>query len=236
MRQQRVQGQPPQGHEVNIRPTNRMRRQRPSLISNSSSISSYSPPWVMTHRPQSQSTSWPTDYDILSSEPSVSLNGTASSTWQEEAHWMSFRNAVHYFASKTLQDSEPSSPLDDSKRTSTSETSHRRQSREGSPPVREIIGLTYYDDATHHGHADDAINRDHASRSTPGAPGTSEKEIVAKNSDKTAGHSDEQVKSLASELAETKMRLALVQAERDELEFALLIGGVSESRSLSGGS
>lgn len=92
----------------------------------------------------------------------TSLNNEAACTsWQEEAHWMSFRNAVQQFASLKLTDEK----------------------------------LLEADE--------DELSEEEASPKPPSP------------SNSTAS-------SLASDLAETKMRLALAQAERDELEFALL--------------
>jgi hypothetical protein len=82
-------------------------------------------------------------------------------SWQEEAHWMSFRNAVQQFASLKLTDEEFLEADEDE---------------------------------------------------------LSDEEV----SPKPPSPSSSTVSSLASDLAETKMRLALAQAERDELEFALL--------------
>jgi hypothetical protein len=87
-------------------------------------------------------------------------NPTAASSWQEEAHWMSFRNAVRQFASLKLTQEE--------------------------------------DD-------EDKLSQEEESSPKP----------LSSPSNSTSS-------SLASDLAETKMRLALAQAERDELEFALL--------------
>lgn len=87
----------------------------------------------------------------------------ATSSWQEEAHWMSFRHAVQQFASL-----KP-----------TKEEEEEVEVEEESPRAK--------------------------------APSPAPSDGAASG-----------VSSLTSDLAETKMRLALAQAERDELEFALL--------------
>jgi hypothetical protein len=82
-------------------------------------------------------------------------------SWQEEAHWMSFHNAVQQFAYLKLTDEEFLEADED-------ELSDEEASPKPPPPSSSTVSL------------------------------------------------------LASDLAETKIRLALAQAERDELEFALL--------------
>ena len=83
-----------------------------------SSLSSYSPPWELTPRPHEQPTAWPADdddhnYDGLTeafSRAAIQSTATDASTWQEEAHWMSFRNAVHCFAARAaIPEYRPSS-------------------------------------------------------------------------------------------------------------------------------
>jgi hypothetical protein len=220
---------------VNLHPSNarqRRQRQRSSITSQNSSLSSYSPPWVMTPRPQIQP--WPNDCDFLTEEePSVSGAETAASTWQEEAHWMSFRNAVYHFASaQTSKYEAPSSPLDGSRRTHASENSYALVEDSPSPPVGRIVRLQYGSVKNEHHNSFLAAEQ---SLSNPTSDVTVT-DTEGEGNRPRKKDKDTQLKSMASDLAETKMRLALVQAERDELEFALLMGGVSESRSLSGAS
>jgi hypothetical protein len=93
-------------------------------------------------------------------------NNTAQSSWQEEAHWMSFRNAVQKFA--LLKTSNTAIAEEDEDDESAESTAWKHVQRSSSP--------------------------------SSSSSGTS---------------------ALASDLAETRMRLALAQAERDELEFVL---------------
>ncbi len=101
------------------------------------------------------------NYEDLTNAPSIITAAQVPSSWQEEAHWMSFRHAVHQFASLALKEED---------------------SDEDEVPLM---------------------------KEKPPSPATSD--------DTASG-----VSSLTADLAETKMRLALAQAERDELEFALL--------------
>lgn len=98
-------------------------------------------------------------------ESSVGNATNQASSWQEEAHWMSFRHAVQQFASLKLAKEE------------------------------EVI------------EEEDASDKEQEETARAPSPANSAASGVS---------------SLTSDLAETKMRLALAQAERDELEFALL--------------
>ena len=109
--------------------------------------------------PNSTGTPWShvwNNFDDHSLDATEQQQEAAASSWQEEAHWMSFRHAVQQFASLKIAEVEEQE-----------EESASSQSKSPSP-------------------------------------------------------SNSVTSSLASDLAETKMRLALAQAERDELEFALL--------------
>lgn len=236
----------PQGREVDLHHRPRRLRQRSSIVSNSSSLSSYSPPWVMTPHPQSQSTAWPTD--ALTVEPAPAQN---NSTWQEEAHWMSFRNAIYFFAAQTLQEKGPG--LDESQRTRRSENTPT--SFYSPPPVQHVVGGFIANSSKHETSQNGDVYHDSLATSACGISPTHSQptsEVTTDHclADDAKEDSDEKedgpnkdqqealLKSMASDLAETKMRLALAQAERDELEFALLMGGAtdSRSRSQSGGS
>lgn len=101
---------------------------------------------------------------------------------------------------------------------------------EDSPPMRQIVGLQNDGNGDSEHHDTLIVHGPALSHSASEVTADSdEKERLKKKY-----QNDAQFKSMASDLAETKMRLALVQAERDELEFALLMGGASDSR--SGGS
>ena len=92
---------------------------------------------------------------------------TLQSSWQEEAHWMSFRHAVQKFA------------LLKTRTTAIEEEGEDAESEE---------------------------SKESKNLQRVSSPSSSLSETSA----------------LASDLAETRMRLALAQAERDELEFVLL--------------
>ena len=216
------------------------RRQRSVTSNNSSSISTKSPPWTLTQRPQELSTAWPEDDQLtVDGDPSTM---SAVSSWQEEAHWMSFRNAVQYFATLTIH--ENSADDTSSANYSCSSTSRtilpsvkeppEHDSPVLPPPPVHHVGLqsmasdTYNSDilADH----DDLLaagasiisNFSTGESTNAGQPGASHDVATTPSA---------QSSKLASELAETKMRLALAQAERDELEFALMMGRSPEASS-----
>lgn len=253
MRQRRVVTQPQEGqpHEVvNPHMVRAGRHRRPrSVTSNNSSLSSYSPPWTMTHRPQSQSTAWPgeddddDDIDALTEDGDRSVAAVPVSSWQEEAHWMSFRNAVQYFATMTIQEVPTNNVNDSLGGSSSSMAAVSSTSEHPAPPVRHIglkspsTGALHTNDTPLAVTNPDSPNLDVTlggassfSNSTVGDKGDS------KSSNENTSKKEEQsvLKSMASDLAETRMRLALAQAERDELEFALMMSNHSESRSISG--
>ncbi|KAI2512285.1 hypothetical protein MHU86_2161 [Fragilaria crotonensis] len=108
---------------------------------------------------------WNNIGDDLTVDHSNSI--TVQSSWQEEAHWMSFRHAVQKFAMLKTR----------------------------SAPIQE---------EDEDGESEE--NNDSNNIQRVSSPSSSLSETSA----------------LASDLAETRMRLALAQAERDELEFVLL--------------
>lgn len=128
--------------------------------SNESGLTDWSHVWNNLDLPEDEITVYSAPHPTISS-------------WQEEAHWMSFRHAVQQFASHTL--------------------------------VKEAKDK-------------DAIHEDVASSIEQN------QDHQKKTHNSTTAHSPTSSisSSLASDLAETKMRLALAQAERDELEFQLL--------------
>lgn len=132
-------------------------------------------PTLSVSSPPSQSSSEvvPDYWNNLGDDLTENSNNTATSTWQEEAHWMSFRNAVQKFALM--------------KTSTTSSTIPEEEDDE--------------DEAS----GDSTTEWDHVARQRSSSPASSSSSDSA----------------LASDLAETKMRLALAQAERDELEFVL---------------
>jgi len=95
-----------------------------------------------------------------------SISNSVQSSWQEEAHWMSFRHAVQKFALL---------------KTNTVSVEEEEEDFE----------------------SDESDEWKHVQRSLSSSSSSSE------------------ASTLASDLAETRMRLALAQAERDELEFVL---------------
>lgn len=120
---------------------------------------------------QSSSEVVPEHWNNIGDELTDNSKNTTASTWQEEAHWMSFRNAVQKFALlKTPTTSIEEEEEDESDAKSGEEVYIPRHTR----------GLVL------------------------SSPSSSSSESA-----------------LASDLAETRMRLALAQAERDELEFVL---------------
>jgi hypothetical protein len=108
---------------------------------------------------------WNNIGDDLTVDQSNSI--TVQSSWQEEAHWMSFRHAVQKF---TLLKTR-------------------------SAPIEE---------------EDEDEECD----------ATNDSNVIQRVSSPSSSLSE--TSALASDLAETRMRLALAQAERDELEFVLL--------------
>jgi len=227
----------------------------------------------MTQRPQSQSPTFSQnaasidddnhdEIQLLSSSPAtVFTNSSSSSSWQEEAHWMSFRYAVQYFSSSlsiidynhpttaaaTCSNGEIS--LNDSGSTKSSslvaalKDKHQQQQQYSSPPVIQIgvranaavspsssninsdgpvPALTEKDtnEKMHRFYQNSSASTKSSSSgsSSSSSPYSTTNSTISSNN-KTKNH-----RSLASDLAETKMRLALAQAERDELEFALMNG------------
>ena len=234
----------------------RQRRQR-SAVSPNSSLSSYSPPWTMTQRPQSQSVAWPED-DVLTDDGEGPSLATAMSSWQEEAHWMSFRNAVQYFSSLTIHEATINESLDGSAASSFAPSATTLLSSPENPPPVRHIGVHSSFSAT--APVENCAGERSASTDIMTTPANSLSPplIVRRASKSSSSHHQQQqqvlantdlnangsitststkeslayVQSMASDLAETKMRLALAQAERDELEFALISGAKSE-RSVS---
>ena len=232
----------------------RQRRQR-SAVSPNSSLSSYSPPWTMTQRPQSQSVAWPED-DVLTDDGEGPSLATAMSSWQEEAHWMSFRNAVQYFSSLTIHEATINESLDGSAASSFAPSATTLLSSPENPPPVRHIGVHSSFSAT--APVENCAGERSASTDIMTTPANSLSPplIVRRASKSSSSHHHQQVlantdlnangsitststkeslayvQSMASDLAETKMRLALAQAERDELEFALISGAKSE-RSVS---
>mmetsp|Transcript_22847 Transcript_22847/g.34631 ORF Transcript_22847/g.34631 Transcript_22847/m.34631 type:complete len:158 (+) Transcript_22847:439-912(+) len=101
-------------------------------------------------------------------------------SWQEEAHWMSFRSAVQMFALLKTNDAAD---------------------QENEEKEKIVKGLKAQ-----------SIKGDDNSKKT----------IQCTVPDCNSSSSDASESALAADLAETRMRLALAQAERDELEFVLL--------------
>lgn len=228
----------------------RQRRQR-SAASPNSSLSSYSPPWTMTQRPQSQSVAWPED-DVLTDDGEGPSVATAMSSWQEEAHWMSFRSAVQYFSALTIHEAPISESLDGSAASSFAPSS--LSTPENSPPLRQIGVHSSFPPA-----AENSPGEHSASADSLTVPASSlAPPIIARRTSSTSSHNHHShhtnadlngngsitststkeslayVQSMASDLAETKMRLALAQAERDELEFALINTGEKAEKCMSG--
>lgn len=222
-------------HHVGIQ-----RRPRSVTSNNSSSISTKSPPWTLTRRPQEQSTTWPEDDQLtVDGDPSVM---SAISSWQEEAHWMSFRNALHCFV--TIHENQ----TDDA---SSANYSASTTSRTIVPSVNASV-LEAHENDLHAPECQfrrpsipslgdnyrDEILADHDDLVAAGVSLFGNSSTAADTSARPSGNQgttnspSPHSSKLASELAETKMRLALAQAERDELEFALITGS-SESRSHS---
>ena len=198
----------------------------------------------MTQRPQSQSIAWPED-DALTDDGEGPSVATAMSSWQEEAHWMSFRNAVQYFSALTIHEAPANESVDGSASSSYAAASAATIP----PPVRQIgvqssPALPSAVDSPDQGPsvlvevgANSTFTNSTAGASSLAPTSTSHRSKVDVLSDSRSTTSKKSAarakKSMASDLAETKMRLALAQAERDELEFALMMGGNSE-RSISG--
>lgn len=249
---------PVQHHEVTLRPAPVVPRrchhhylQRSSITSNNSSLSSsgHSPsynhhPWVMTPRPHA----WrEVDEDFLTVDESLPSVLTNESTWQEEAHWMSFQHAVHKFASTLTIQPESSTTTATANSVDASFVSAASEGPSSSqlsnePPVRHIVGFPH-SSLGHHseetivfGAMDDVVGY---GATGPSFTSSNLKfhQSVNKRGDNQSVRSTEKVhsgsliQSLASELSETKMRLALAQAERDELEFAFLMATGTESSS-----
>eukprot|EP00545_Synedropsis_sp_CCMP1620_P012746 CAMPEP_0119004990 /NCGR_PEP_ID=MMETSP1176-20130426/1465_1 /TAXON_ID=265551 /ORGANISM="Synedropsis recta cf, Strain CCMP1620" /LENGTH=154 /DNA_ID=CAMNT_0006956751 /DNA_START=22 /DNA_END=486 /DNA_ORIENTATION=+ len=133
-------------------------------------------PTLSDTSPPSQSSSEivPEHWNNVGDDLTENSNNTAASTWQEEAHWMSFRNAVQKFA--LLKTSTTASTIQEE------DNEEDEESSAVSPKWN------------------------HVARQRSSSP------VSSSSSSDSA---------LASDLAETKMRLALAQAERDELEFVL---------------
>ena len=104
-------------------------------------------------------------------------------SWQEEAHWMSFRHAVQQFATLRIQ--------------------------------AAVIPEIHRDHNSDDSYKDDG-DRQAAGEGQEGLVG--QENLLLQRQDPESGRSPA---ALESDLAETKMRLALAQAERDELEFVL---------------
>ena len=231
----------------------RQRRQR-SAASPNSSLSSYSPPWTMTQRPQSQSVTWPED-DVLTDDGEGPSVATAMSSWQEEAHWMSFRNAVQYFSTLTIHEAPISESLDGSAASSFAPSAATILSAPENPPPLRQIGVHSSFSAV-----EETVRGEHAASADSLAAPASRlaPPHMARRTSSTSSHNHHShhtnvdlngngsitststkeslayVQSMASDLAETKMRLALAQAERDELEFALINTGEKAEKCMSG--
>jgi hypothetical protein len=144
------------------------------------------------------------DSEILTMAEEESVRFQNESTWQEEAHWMSFRNAVQQLvASRQIAKNIIETNKEDG---------HN--------------GQRDFDPWSLHQSRDDDDEED--SGVLVGVPRhvmlLKSPTDFTLNSNNSGQHLDDSnSSSMASDLAETKMRLALAQAERDELEYALII-------------
>ena len=131
-----------------------------------------------------------------------------NSSWQEEAHWMSFRNAVHCFVKKHRVESD---------------TEHTSTTDEGRSLRVTLVPATRVADKP----LDDSKEEDSIEEINESESGSMDRYTASPLSSlrSPSGHRTGDTAStgsmMATELAEMRMRLALAEAERDELEYAL---------------
>jgi hypothetical protein len=151
-----------------------------------------------------------------------------SSSWEEEAFWMSFRNAVHYVAQLKQQQQQPA--LLEVVSITGAATATATTTR---PPARITTNNNHHvssrnvDNSSNNisnndeDEDDDSLAR-FATQHLQNNQSLTTANSSSSNSSTRSTRSQASLSLLASDLAETKMRLALAEAERDEMEFALL--------------
>jgi hypothetical protein len=149
-----------------------------------------------------------------------------SSSWEEEAFWMSFRNAVHYVAQLKQQQPALLEVVSITGAATATATTTR-------PPARITTNNNHHvssrnvDNSSNNisnndeDEDDDSLAR-FATQHLQNNQSLTTANSSSSNSSTRSTRSQASLSLLASDLAETKMRLALAEAERDEMEFALL--------------
>jgi hypothetical protein len=160
----------------------------------------------------------------------------AASSWQEEAHWMSFRNAVQYVTQLQQQRCGPTtntaitsaitSVSTVSAATISNTTNDASAARMASPKVAAAAQQNHAkeeeeDDSSLARYCTHQLKASllHATTSTASSPCP----LPPPPTLTPVKNETQAVHDLVSDLAATKMRLALAQAARDEMEFALLL-------------